>query len=268
MLFAQITDLHIREPGRLIAGRIDTAGYLDRAVARLNALDPRPEFLLITGDLVEGGSEAEYAHLKERLAPLAMPIRPALGNHDGRDGFRAAFADLDCWDAGEPFVQYAVALDGARLLVLDTHDPGKPSGALCRHRLDWLSARLSEDRATPTVVAMHHPPLPAGMPAMDPSRLLDGAERFKELVLAAPNVERVLAGHLHRAVIARFAGTVLDVMPGVAHQIHFDPEGTAPLSVILEPPMLQLHRMVAGAGLVSHKLPIDAFDGPYPFRGG
>lgn len=268
MLFAQITDLHVGLPGSLLAGRSDTAAFLARAVARLNAIAPRPDFVLVTGDLVDGGSEPEYRHLQSLLAALDMPVYLALGNHDGREAFRAAYPGLGYWSPASPFLQYAVELGALRLLVLDTHVPGRPSGALCGQRLDWLSERLAEDRETPTVVAMHHPPVAVGMPLMDPSRVLDGAERFRELIAGAPNVERILAGHLHRAVTVRYAGTVLDVMPGVAHQVSYDPEGGAPLCLVFEPRMLQLHRLIPGAGLVSHKLYVDAFDGPYPFGGG
>src|SRR3546814_13992158 len=101
------------------------------------------------------------------------------------------------------------------------------------------------------------------MPLMDPSRVLDGAERFRELLAGAPNVERILTGHLHRPVTARYAGTVLDVMPGVAHQVSYDPQGAAPLCLAFEPRMLQLHRLLPEAGLVSHKLYVDEFEGPY-----
>src|SRR3546814_1292043 len=127
-----------------------------------------------------------------------MPVFLALGNHDGREAFRATFADLDYWDPAEPFLQYVVKGRGLRLLVLDTHVPGKPSGALCPQRLGWLADRLAEDRETPTVVAMHHPPIAVGMPLMDPSRVLDGAERFRELIAGAPTVARILPGHLTR----------------------------------------------------------------------
>ena len=268
MLFAQITDPHVRRPGDRRVGRVDTPGFLERAVAGLNALDPRPDFVLVTGDLVDAGSQAEYGVLRDLLQHLRMPSYLALGNHDGREAFRASFPDLGYWPADRAFVQYALELDALRVLVLDTLDQGRSSGALCQTRLDWLADRLAEDRRTPTVVAMHHPPVPVGMPGMDGVRLLEGAERLAGLIQASANVERVLAGHLHRSVTVRFAGTVLDVMPGTAHQVHYDPEGTAPLSLTLEPPMLQLHRLVPGAGLVSHKLPVGAFDGPYPFRGG
>ena len=37
-LFVQLTDLHIREPGRLAYGRLDTAPYLHRAVQTIEQL--------------------------------------------------------------------------------------------------------------------------------------------------------------------------------------------------------------------------------------
>lgn len=265
MMFAQITDTHIRLPGAVVAGRSDTTAFLKRCVVRLNGLEPRPDFLLVTGDLVDRGTEAEYAHLKDILAPLEMPVRLALGNHDGRDAFRSAFPGLDYWNASEPFVQYALDAGPVRLVVLDTHDPGRASGALCEARLDWLRGRLAEDRGRPTVVALHHPPIPVGMPGMDAIRLLAGADRLCEILAAAPNVERILAGHLHRPVTARMAGTVLDVMPGTAHQFDLDLGGGRPPGMMFEPPMIQLHVWVEGAGLVSHKIYVDPADGPYPF---
>src|SRR3546814_20268261 len=97
MLFAQITDLHVSLPGALLAGRSDTAGFLDRAVARLNGLDPRPDFVLVTGDLVEGGREPEYRHLRARLDPRAMPVFRALGHRDGREALRETSAARGYW---------------------------------------------------------------------------------------------------------------------------------------------------------------------------
>ena len=66
---------------------------LERAVAHVNALDPRPDVVLATGDLVDGGKPEEYARLRRLLAPLAMPVYLIPGNHDARDALRAVFAD-------------------------------------------------------------------------------------------------------------------------------------------------------------------------------
>ncbi|MCT7922930.1 metallophosphoesterase, partial [Burkholderia pseudomallei] len=69
MLLAHISDLHIKRPGALAYRRVDTAAHLARCVARLNALEPRPDAVLVTGDLTDFGDDDEYAHLKALLAP-------------------------------------------------------------------------------------------------------------------------------------------------------------------------------------------------------
>src|SRR5258705_13906314 len=93
MLIAQISDMHVKAEGELLYGRIDTAGFLERAVAHVMTLDPRPDVVLATGDLVEGGKPEEYALLRRLLAPLAMPVYLIPGNPDARDALRAAFPD-------------------------------------------------------------------------------------------------------------------------------------------------------------------------------
>ena len=153
MLIAQITDMHLKPPGELLYKRIDTAGFLERAVAHVNALDPRPDVVLATGDLVEGGTPGEYALLRRLLAPLAMPVYLIPGNHDARDALREGFAD-HAYLPPSGFLQYTIENLPVRLIALDTLVPGKGYGALCAERLDWLEARLAEsDRADDRVHA-------------------------------------------------------------------------------------------------------------------
>ncbi|MEK7996515.1 MAG: metallophosphoesterase, partial [Planctomycetota bacterium] len=85
MLIAQITDMHLKGEGELLFGRVDTTGFLERAVAHVNALDPRPDIVLATGDLVNDGGPEQYANLRRVLAPLDMPVFMIPGNHDARD---------------------------------------------------------------------------------------------------------------------------------------------------------------------------------------
>ena len=92
-LLAQLSDLHIKAGGRLSYGVVDTLGALRIAVSHLNALQPRPDALVITGDLVDFGTPEEYATLREVLDELAMPFYVIPGNHDDRAALRAAFAD-------------------------------------------------------------------------------------------------------------------------------------------------------------------------------
>ncbi|NJO33526.1 MAG: sigma 54-interacting transcriptional regulator [Rhodospirillales bacterium] len=122
MLIAQISDTHIRPKGVLAMGRVDTAGYLARAVAHIDALRPAPDVVLVTGDLVDAGMAEEYAHLRGLLAPLAMPVHLIPGNHDLRGPLRAAFADHRYLQEGD-FLQYVVEHGPLRLIALDTLNP-------------------------------------------------------------------------------------------------------------------------------------------------
>src|SRR5262245_34523162 len=90
---AQISDLHIKRPGELAYRKVDTAAALVRLVAQLNAMQPRPAMVVASGDLVDRGLPEEYAHLKQLLAPLALPLAVIPGNHDARAPLRAAFPE-------------------------------------------------------------------------------------------------------------------------------------------------------------------------------
>src|SRR5450631_1899736 len=88
---AQISDLHIKPPGALAYGRVDTAKALQRCVAAVNAFDPQPDLVVISGDLADTPTPEEYAHLKHLLAPLKLTFAGIPGNHDSREMMRAAF---------------------------------------------------------------------------------------------------------------------------------------------------------------------------------
>jgi 3',5'-cyclic-AMP phosphodiesterase len=264
MLIAQMSDMHIKPEGKLLYNRIDTAGYLERAVAHILRLDPQPDIVIATGDLVDGGKPEEYALLRRLLAPLAMPLYLIPGNHDARDEMRAAFPDHTYLPA-RGFLQYAVEGLKVRLLALDTLVVGKPYGELCEERLAWLEARLGEqDR--PTLVFMHHPPFECGIAAFDMARLNIGGERLAELVRRHPNVERIMCGHVHRPIQMRWAGTLASIAPSTAHQATLDLHDEARLSMTMEPPAIALHQWRPGSGLVTHVSYIGEFGPTRPFR--
>lgn len=264
MIIAQITDFHIRPRGRLAYRVVDTAAYLARAVAVLNALDPAPDVVVATGDLADFGRPEEYDLLRELLSPLAMPVYLVPGNHDDRDRLREAFRDGGYFpEAG--FLQYAIEEHPLRILALDTLIPGKPGGLLCEERLGWLDRMLGAQPDRPTVVIMHHPPFRTGIVGMD-AMGLSGAQQLAAVLARHPQVSRVLCGHLHRPIAApigphAFASTA----PSTAHQVALDFRPNAAADFIMEPPGYQLH-LWHGDTVVSHTAVIGEFAGPYPFR--
>lgn len=268
-LLAQLSDLHIREPGRLAYGRLDTAPYLRAAVQAIQALPQRPQAVVITGDLTDFGRAAEYEHLAEILAPLSVPLYLLPGNHDERAQLRRTFKSHAYLGDGE-FVQYSVSLGefGLRLLTLDTVEPGAPHGRLCRKRLQWLADTLDRHRGEPVVIAMHHPPFETLIGHMDRIGLLEGAEPLAEILAGHPAVERVVCGHLHRTIYSRVGGAVVSTAPSPAHQICLDLAPDANSAWILEPPGFHLHAWSGPGRMVTHVAMVGRFDGPYPFHDG
>jgi 3',5'-cyclic AMP phosphodiesterase CpdA len=249
MLIAQISDFHFLPKGTLAFGRVDVAGCLERAIDHLNALQPQPDAVLITGDLTNDGDAAVWAELMAMLGRLDAPIYPLPGNHDDRELMRAAFAHLDLFPAEGPLCCY-VGLGPVRLIGLDSLIPGDPAGRLGPEQLAWLDARLGEAPETPTLVALHHPPFRTGIDHMDAMMLEDGAA-LAAVIGRHPQVERVLCGHVHRSMQCRFAGTLGQIAPGTAHAVQLALAGQ-PSRWVMEPPGVLLHQWRDGRGLVSH----------------
>lgn len=258
MLIAQITDLHIVAPGTLAYGKVDTAAFLERAIAKLVAFRPRPDVVLITGDLVDLGTAEEYVRVRALLAPLDLPYLIIPGNHDVRDLMHAAFDDLSDVPKSGHFC-YAVDRWPVRLIALDTLIEGRPDGELCESRRAWLADALAAGGDKPTMIFMHHPPFLTGIDHMDRMGLAD-REAFAAIIARHPNVERIVCGHLHRSIEARFAGTIAATLPSTAHQVGLDLVPNAPPSFTYEPPMIGMYLWRPGLGFVAHFLPI----GDYP----
>ena len=146
MLIAQLTDLHVGPRGRLLHGIVDTEALLARAVDALLVFRPRPDLVLVSGDLVDAGLDEEYRLVRDQLDRLPMPVYAVPGNHDRREGFRAAFADRPWARAHPRFIQYALEAAPLRILALDTLVPGEVHGELCPDRLDWLERELAGAR--------------------------------------------------------------------------------------------------------------------------
>lgn len=264
-MLVQLTDLHIRAPGRLAYHRVDTARYLRDAIASVLRLRQPPDAVVVTGDLTDFAGPEEYEHLQRLLQPLTMPVFLLPGNHDSRDGLRRAFPS-HAHLGKEGFVQYSVQAGPFRLIALDTTEAGRPYGALCAQRLAWLADTLDRHREERVLLAMHHPPFATLIGHMDRQAMLQGAPELEALVSRHPNIERILCGHLHRAIEVRFGGTIACTTPGPAHQVALDLAPDAVSAWVLEPPAFRVLALDAASDrVVSHLAASGAFDGPHPF---
>lgn len=256
MLIAQISDLHVMLPGQLAYGSFDTAGNLARCVTQIMQANPVPNVVLATGDLVETGAPDEYRRVRDLLAPLTMPLYVIPGNHDERAALCAAFRDHAYLPrVGEP-VRYAVDDFDVRLIALDTVIPGADGGTLDDAQLDWLDATLSAAPGSPTLVLMHHPPFKTGIRCMDEIALdAASASRLGVVIERHRQVERIVCGHVHRGIQARWRGTAVSVCPSTAFQYILDLREKGFNSATGEPPAYQAHYW-NGAELVTHTIAV------------
>ena len=252
MIIAQITDFHISLPGERMDEMFRTASFLEAAVEHICSFEPSPDLVLATGDLVDKGFPQEYDRLRDILAPIDVPIYVIPGNHDDRGEMRNAFENGGYLPADGTFLPYVIDHWPIRLIALDTVIPGKISGELCEERLRWLADRLAEEPDRPTLIFMHHPPIKSGISAMDRHGFDSGAREMGNIVGKYSNIERIICGHLHRPVTARWHGTVLSVAPSTAHQMGLNMIEGGKQQIVMEPPACQFHVWRPDTGLISH----------------
>jgi Icc protein len=267
VIIAQISDLHIKAPGTLAYGRVDTARALERCVATLNQFSPKPDLVVISGDLVDTPRAEEYQHLKRLLAPLNIAFAGIPGNHDQRDMMRAAFPQNYAFPSGP--LNQRVEIGGLDLMLLDSGVSGKPHGELDAPTLRWLEATLASAPDRPALLFLHHPPFQAGIWHMDQQNL-QNANELANVVKLHPRVQLIATGHVHRATLAMFAGVPTTICPAPNHAVDLDLAELRAPSFKVEPPAFHLHVWFPGdefGCVVTHQVPIGDFDGPHPFFG-
>jgi Icc protein len=245
VILAQLSDPHV-------SARDWAAGdALALAVRAVLGIRPTPDAVLVSGDIADTGDPREYARAAELLALLPMPVHVLAGNHDDRERLAAAFG------GPEGPRRWVADVAGVRLLGLDTSIPESTtgSGALGADGLAWLRDALAEAPDTPTIVAMHHPPLPIGIRSLDEIGLAgDDAAAFATLVETAPQVLRVVAGHVHRTVFSSIGGRAFMACPSTYLQARLALDGER-LELIPEPPAIVVHAWRDGR-LLSHVQPV------------
>lgn len=240
----QLTDCHIGHPW----GR-DARADLDDAVRIAAGLLPAPPtVVLVTGDIANGGTEDEYRQARESLTRLGSPVVALPGNHDDRHALAEAFGIPP---TGRADISHVAELGSLRIVALDTQRPGEDGGQFDDARRRWLQEVLDEDPGTPTILAMHHPPIVTGVPAMDAIGF-PPEERLAlvDVLSGRPNVRKVLAGHVHRVVTGAAGATPVLTIPATTTDLALD---FAASSVVLEdkPPAFAVHLLIDGE-IVSH----------------
>jgi 3',5'-cyclic-AMP phosphodiesterase len=202
LLLAQLSDLHIGKAPR--DGARPTAS-LEAVLAGLARLPNPVDAIVVTGDISHHGKRKEYAVARELLEATGVPVHVMPGNHDDRAKLREAFP---LPGEGEEPIDYEVDLGPLALVVIDSTGPGEEEpGRFEPAQLEWLDRVLTDLGEKPSILALHHSPLPTAMPGWDGANLTPAEDRaLGEVIARHPGVLAIIGGHLHRIATATLAG--------------------------------------------------------------
>lgn len=236
----QITDPHVGPARDYRLAGVETLETLRQVLAEIGSSPALPEIICATGDIAADGSAAAYRLFTQQIQFLELPYQWLPGNHDDKQVIREGITATPYW----PLLE----LGAWRVLSLDTAVPSAVGGRLAGEELDFLAHQLEREPEAPTVVFMHHPPVPVGCAWLDAQRVANAAE-LEAILRRHHNVRALFTGHVHQEFQAHWAGTEVYTTPATCFQ--FRPQ-SADFAIDRQPPgyrWIELHpdgRLVTG----------------------
>ena len=225
VLLAQLSDTHLLgDPDAQLWGCNTT----DSLTAVIEALPPRVDALVVTGDVSEDGTHEAYRRALSLTAGRARQRFFLPGNHDDPDVIREVFGParrLEMVPIGERWT----------LALVDSQWVGHEEGLVGDDTLAQLRSELDQVR-THVVVCLHHPPI---SPCDNPACGLSDNDALLDAIEGSP-VRLVLSGHVHQHFDTTRDGIRFIGAPSTFRQLrhggdpHYTDTGEAPAAQVLE----------------------------------
>ncbi|HYH55854.1 MAG TPA: metallophosphoesterase, partial [Anseongella sp.] len=167
--FVQLSDSHVRNPS--------DRKYMLKATGEIYGMDPLPDFIVATGDLVDWGVDEHYRNYVAGMQEPPVPYFNVFGNHE------IVFGPIGRYHRYIGPDYYSFERGGILFLSLNCVTPGERQAAWLKNTLK----ALAEGR--PVVIFQHFPPGPEDL------------ERFERLGVSA-----VFSGHWHSEKEMQHAG--------------------------------------------------------------
>lgn len=211
--FVHLTDLHIGDPAVDDHLFSDTRETLRQVLALVATIDPKPSFIVASGDLSNRGDAESYAILREIMSATDLPVVHAIGNHDTREGFYAGMG-IEVTAANAPYFHDRV-IDGIHIITLDSSTPGYIGGTIEAEQFEWLETVLDAHPDLPKLIVSHHPPALGEGPDDAHWRHIahEHSVRLGDL-LKGRDIVGILSGHIHHDRVSVWNGVPVVVGMG------------------------------------------------------
>ncbi len=210
MRIIQITDLHLGQAGEYTYG-IDVRANFIKILAEAKALSP--ELIVLTGDFCfKEPQRSIYQWALPYVERLEIPFKVISGNHDDPLILAQEFKQEHHLAGKELY--YQETWDQWPVLFLDT-----TTAQLSKTQMDWLEQALKEIQRD-TIIFMHHPPIPSGVPYMDKNHSFKTQEFISELLSKLPFRIHIFTGHYHVDKIINRGNISVYITPACFFQIN------------------------------------------------
>ncbi len=245
MIIAQISDTHIALDTPDTYQRILD---FERTIADINALDPAPDVIVHTGDIVHNGRQEEYAKAVAIFAKARAPVYVLAGNRDDRANLRAAFAARGYLAPDSDFIDYAVDDYPVRLIAVDTLSSSSNKGDFCSERSRRLNHLIDAETTKPIAAFAHHPPfeVPVGPDPLN-FETPEMMARLRQTLQHSGRVVAIFSGHVHRGTAGHVGSIPATVMPSIATTLR---RGEYPAQMKIRP-VYHIHRFDPAWGFVT-----------------
>lgn len=206
----QITDSHLgRSAGESLLG-INTADTLNDILAQASS-NPRYDLVLSTGDISNDGTSGSYDRFVQAVKRYfpGIPLAWLEGNHDDPASMRAMLSE-------QPLTDY-LEIGPWRLILLNSRIPFEEGGELAQRELDRMEALLESAPDAPTMIFLHHQPIPVGSAWID-QYVVKNARSFFSITDRFSNIRAISWGHVHQEFHMQRNGVDLIATPSTCLQ--------------------------------------------------
>ncbi len=209
----QFTDLHLfsSDEGKLLG--VNTSQSFQQVMQAARQQRPRPDFVLLTGDLAQEETADTYKKVAALIKQMDAPVFFLPGNHDDAPLMREVLAPTLAGDDPDE----SVISGNWNIILLNSVIPGQVGGFLQDTELNRLDKLLSRWPNKHALVCLHHHPVPIGCEWID-NIGLSNADEFFSVISRHPQVKGILWGHIHQEFEKQMGSLLLMATPSTCVQ--------------------------------------------------